>query len=265
VALAEKAYAEANGYGFVTTRVSNVTPNVNSYDALGNLPDSQGNTGGQAEWALPAITRHSPSTEHINPTDAVSAWNAGQLVVLCTNAPPSSYIQPHHYYALVNYNSSNGQFILFNPYGTDASGWQPGYSGTKYGLFWANAGFLSQNFDAQVTGGGGGPSRPAAPDVTVGGPGDVFAGLGAGGGLANALSTSATLSGSPLIRNEANGSRGGAGLGFGAPSDATPCLALTNSLVNRNRTDGAPGTFTFGASVVLLFDDTSTTDDNLVL
>ena len=37
-------------------------------------------------------------------------------------------------------------FKVFNPWGTDSSGWAPGYSGTNYGLFTANAAFISQNF-----------------------------------------------------------------------------------------------------------------------
>ena len=42
-----------------------------------------------------------------------------------------------------------------NPWGTDANGWAPGYSGSKYGLFVANAPFLSQNFSSQSYGWGG--------------------------------------------------------------------------------------------------------------
>jgi hypothetical protein len=40
-------------------------------------------------------------------------------------------------------------FEVFNPWGTDANGWAPGFSGTIYGRFWENAAFLSQNFSSE--------------------------------------------------------------------------------------------------------------------
>ena len=69
VALAEKAYAEANGAGIVTT--GNV--GSDSYDAL---------NGGDPAWALQAITGKSASDFSINPTNIAAAWNAGELIVL---------------------------------------------------------------------------------------------------------------------------------------------------------------------------------------
>ena len=74
VALAEKAYAEANGHGFVTT--GNV--GSDSYDALND---------GDPAWALQAITGKSASDFSINPTNIAAAWNAGELIVLCTSNP----------------------------------------------------------------------------------------------------------------------------------------------------------------------------------
>ena len=144
VAIAEKAYVEANAYGVVTTGQEG----LDSYAALNN---------GWPEWALGAITGKSTTAHYaINPTDVASAWNAGELVVLCTTSPVSSYIVGSHCYALVNYNQSTSlSFELMNPWGTDANGWAPGYSGSKYGLFVANAPFLSQNFSSQSYGWGG--------------------------------------------------------------------------------------------------------------
>jgi hypothetical protein len=138
VALAEKAYAQANGAGIVTS--SNV--HVDSYNAL---------DGGMPTWALQAITGKPSSAYNINPTNLASAWNAGQLIVLSTpNAPASPYIVGDHAYAVVGYNPANSQpFTVFNPWGTD-------YTGPAWVLFTANAGFLGQNFDGQYLGSGAG-------------------------------------------------------------------------------------------------------------
>jgi hypothetical protein len=142
VALAEKAYAEANGLGYVTTS----NENQDSYAAL--------NSGWPA-WALQAITGESATKYSIDPTNIASAWNGGDLIVLCTNSPSSSYIVGSHCYAVVGYNASSGEpFEVFNPWGTDWSGWAPGDSGTIYGLFTANAAFISQNFTSQSIGTG---------------------------------------------------------------------------------------------------------------
>ncbi len=144
VALAEKAYAEANSLGYVTTN----NEYQDSYNALG---------GGDPSWALQAITGKSASDYSINPTNVVTAWNSGQLVVLCTGTPTSSYIVGDHCYAMVGYNASSGEpFEVFNPWGTNSSGWAPStYNGNPvYGLFTASAAFISQNYDEQSLGTG---------------------------------------------------------------------------------------------------------------
>jgi hypothetical protein len=137
VALAEKAYAEANGAGLVTT--GNL--NSNSYAALDN---------GWPSWALTAITGQTASDYALDPAGAVTAYQAGDLVVLATGSNPASpYIVPHHAYALIAYNSSwNLPFEVYNPWGTDSSGWALGtYNGQQvWGLFYVDAAFLSQNF-----------------------------------------------------------------------------------------------------------------------
>jgi hypothetical protein len=139
VALAEKAYAVANGLGYVTTSHEN----QDSYKAL---------NGGWPSWALHAITGKPASEYSINPTNIASAWNAGQLVVLCTGTPTSSDIVGHHCYAVVGYNASIGlSFDVFNPWGTQSNGWAPGETDKIYGLFASNAAFISQNFDESAT------------------------------------------------------------------------------------------------------------------
>src|SRR5208337_3804884 len=73
VALAEKAYAEANGAGVVTTQYVG----SDSYAAL---------NGGDPSRALQAITGKPASMFPINPANiAAAAWNAGQLNVLCSS------------------------------------------------------------------------------------------------------------------------------------------------------------------------------------
>jgi hypothetical protein len=143
-ALAEKAYAQASSSGFVPT----------SYNSSGYLYVNAyaGLNGGWPEWALGAITGKSTTPHYaINPSDVASAWNAGELVVLCTTSPSSSWIVANHCYALVGYTPSSGSFTLVNAWGTDSNGYAPG-NGSKWGQFWANAGFLSNNFSSQAFG-----------------------------------------------------------------------------------------------------------------
>jgi len=142
VALAEKAYAEANGAGFVTTS----NPGVDSYDALNS---------GQPFWALEAITGKSASGYGLNPGNIAADWNAGDLIVLATGATTvDSRIVPDHAYAVVGYTASNNlPFQVFNPWGTTSNGTPQG-DPNVYGLFYATAGFLSQNFIGQSIGTG---------------------------------------------------------------------------------------------------------------
>jgi Calpain family cysteine protease/Tectonin domain len=139
VALAEKAYAEANGLGLVQTN----HVGLNSYDSM---------NFGDPAWALHAITGNSATDNSINTGNIASAWNSGQFIVLCDSTPSSHYIVASHCYAVVGYNASSSQpFELFNPWGTNSAGWAdfPGQTGGAWGLFTANAAFISQNFNQQ--------------------------------------------------------------------------------------------------------------------
>jgi len=79
-----------------------------------------------------------------------SAWEANDLIVLSTESPSDSQIVGSHCYAMVGYNpSSSNPFQMYNPWGTTASGWAPGYTNSKYGLFSANATFIEKNFSSQ--------------------------------------------------------------------------------------------------------------------
>jgi hypothetical protein len=155
VALAEKAYAEAAGYGFVRTAY---LPS-DSYSAL---------DGGDPAWALQAITGKPASDYSVNPGNIAAAWNAGELIVLGTNNPSSSYIVGDHAYAVVGYNpSSSMPYQVYNPWGTTSSGWAQGGK-PVYGLFSANGAFLSQNFSAQAI--GFGTAHTDSSEGTVGNP-----------------------------------------------------------------------------------------------
>lgn len=111
VALAEKAYAEANTLGLVSTHAEG----QDSYYALDN---------GDAATALHAITGQPASDYYTNTTNIAAAWNAGQLIVLNTTSPVSSDIVGDHSYAMVGYNASSSRpFQVFNPWGTGSNGW----------------------------------------------------------------------------------------------------------------------------------------------
>ena len=155
VALAEKAYVEANAIGLVTTQ----HVGTNSYTAVDY---------GDPTWALQAITGKPANDYNINTSDIVTAWNAGKLVVLCTGSPADSRIVGNHCYAMVNYDPSNSlPFEIFNAWGTDSDGWAPGHSGTIFGLFIANAPFVSENFSYQSIGAGAAPQNHAVYGMLI--------------------------------------------------------------------------------------------------
>ncbi len=156
-ALIEKAFAQANGKGWVTTK----SPGNDSYDALDNM---------QPSWAMRAIIGAPASEFSTNPGNLPDAWKTGKLIVLSTSStssPPSPYIVGNHAYAVVGYDPwSATPFKVYNPWGTDSSAWIMSYnqwggpdsSGWMingkmvYGLFNASAAFLSQNFVNQSVG-----------------------------------------------------------------------------------------------------------------
>jgi len=140
VALAEKAYAEAAGDGYVQT---SYLPS-DSYSSL---------DGGNPTWALRAITGEPASGFSVNPGNIAAAWNAGDLIVMSSSSNPSSSdIVGDHAYAVVGYNpSSSMPYEIYNPWGMTSSGMAQGtYDGhAVYGQFWASAALVSQNFSGQ--------------------------------------------------------------------------------------------------------------------
>jgi hypothetical protein len=161
-ALAEKAYAQANGAGWVTSNDAG----SDSYSAL---------YSGYPSWALSAITGRPASTFYFSSSTNLAAdWTAGDLIVLNSVSNPSnSDIVGGHSYAVVGYNASSSMpFLVYNPWGTNSSGWV--MDGTKwvYGLFNAGAGFLAQDFASYSLGSGSANPivDPGVGSVEVAGP-----------------------------------------------------------------------------------------------
>ncbi len=258
VTLAEKAYAEANGAGYVTSGKRY----DNAYDAL---------EGGNASWALQAITGTPANDYNLNSSEVVNAWNAGQLVVLSTkNNPDNSNIVDSHCYALVNYNASargpavsvNGDIVgnysaqpanlpfeIFNPWGTNAAGWALGTNHTKFGLFYANAKLLSRNFDTESFGGaaagaGLGTDNSIIPNLGLfGSTGGIpvsgsTAGNGQvlGSGSASVFAATTPVDHTTIPSNEANGD--GAGRSGSTSNDTMSSPSLNWSLGTRNQAVG---------------------------
>ena len=143
-ALAEKAYAEANGLGYVTSQHAG----VDSYDALNS---------GYPSWALQAITGKAASNYNFSSSNLAAAWKAGDMIVLSSDATPNSpYIVGDHAYAVINYNASNSTFAVLNPWGTWSNGTCPDQiNGVNvYGDYWMGTAFLAQNFAGEALGSG---------------------------------------------------------------------------------------------------------------
>ena len=115
--LAEKAFAQANGAGWVTTWNNN---NTNGYSAL---------DGGFPSWALSALTGRTSAAGGVSgavelvgvdPNAMANAFQAGQSVALCHSAlyfPDSSLIVSQHCYAMVGYDPNSATpFTLYNPF-----------------------------------------------------------------------------------------------------------------------------------------------------
>ncbi|MBV8383584.1 MAG: fibronectin type III domain-containing protein [Planctomycetaceae bacterium] len=153
VALAEKAYGEANGERIVTTQYVG----SDSYAAL---------NGGDPAWALQAITGKSASYIVINPANIAAAWNAGQLIVLGSspNAGDNLIVGDStgtHAYAVVGYvPSSSEPFELYNPWGlSSVLDHTMEFNGNRVydGPFLCDSSLISQDFNSQFIGTGAAP------------------------------------------------------------------------------------------------------------
>jgi hypothetical protein len=148
VALAEKAYAEANYFGYVTTNHEF----LDAYSALDM---------GYPTWALTAITgQNANNLISVNSDSINTAWNDGDFVVLGTTTPSSPYIVPSHAYAVISSDAGHS-FELLNPWGIGANGYAASqYKGQNvWGLFTVDMAFIDANFaDAGVEVSGAAPA-----------------------------------------------------------------------------------------------------------
>ncbi len=109
VALAEKAYTQLNESGGI------YQDNTNSYFGIGN--------GGYIADALQHITGSKVlMSVPLDLNIIINATNLGESIGFGSKSKPvANNIVAAHAYALVNYNSSNQKFTLFNPWGIDSS------------------------------------------------------------------------------------------------------------------------------------------------
>jgi hypothetical protein len=130
VALAEKAYAQLNEFGF--SRAGFSVSGQNSYDAIsgGYIYAAMGHITGQATLAF-AMTSSGTSF-----TTFVNAYNAGKMIGFAsfTTPPAGSGVVGSHAYAVVGYNAAAQTVTLFNPWGTE------------YGLLTLNWSQIQANF-----------------------------------------------------------------------------------------------------------------------
>ena len=135
VALAEKAFAEENLSG----QISTAEPGSDSYAAL---------SGGYPKVALAAITGVTTSEYNVTAGSTsqsiAAAMQQGELVCMIT--PENSNINPNlvggHCYAVVGYDpSSPVPFEVFNPWGMQSFS-----TSQKWGLLHADGEFLEENF-----------------------------------------------------------------------------------------------------------------------
>ncbi len=129
VALAEKAYAQLNEFGW--SRAGFSVSGQNSYTGIANgyIYAGLNHVTGLATTAF-AMTNSSGSFNTF-----VSAFNAGKMIGFASYAsPPNSGIVGNHAYAVVGYNATNQTITLFNPWGVE------------YGLVTMTWSQIQQNF-----------------------------------------------------------------------------------------------------------------------
>jgi hypothetical protein len=150
VALAEKAYAQADGKGWVSTGTGSASGD--SYAAL---------NGGLPSAALQAITGKSSGGYAINPANMAAAWNAGDIIVLGSSSNANDNLivgdsEGTHAYAVVNYTASSGTpFELYNPWGlSSVLNSEYNWNGHEVyaGPFNASSSLISQDFAEQFFG-----------------------------------------------------------------------------------------------------------------
>lgn len=132
-ALIEKAYAVANGHGWVNAPV----PWTDSYYALGH-----DDVGGIPAWAMTAVVGHYGTDVAVSSTTISGLWSQYIFVIWTSKpGPTDSHIVAGHAYAVVAVDpSSTMPFKGYNPWGQNANGT------TTWRTFIANGPFIDQQF-----------------------------------------------------------------------------------------------------------------------
>jgi len=111
--LAEKAYVQANQFGWIRPGLSG--SGQNSYSGIegGYIYAALGHITGQATAAFYSTSSTSGFTTF------VTAWNAGKSIGFASKTTPASGsgVVGSHAYAVIGYNSTNQTITLYNPWG----------------------------------------------------------------------------------------------------------------------------------------------------
>jgi Calpain family cysteine protease len=131
--LAEKAYVQANQFGWIRPGLPGNGQNAYSGIEGGYIYAAAGHITGQTTIAFAS------TASAANFTTFVNAWNAGKLIGFASKSTPaSSSVVGGHAYAVIGYNSSNQTITLYNP-------WGPNYATVT--MTWAQIGGSFSYFD----------------------------------------------------------------------------------------------------------------------
>lgn len=131
--LAEKAYVQANQFGWIRPGLPGNGQNAYSGIAGGYIYAAAGHITGQSTIAFAS------TSSAANFTTFVNAWNAGKIIGFASkSAPASNTVVGGHAYAVIGYNSSNQTITLYNP-------WGPNYDTVT--MTWAQIGGSFSYFD----------------------------------------------------------------------------------------------------------------------
>jgi hypothetical protein len=113
VMLAEKAYVQANEFGWIRPGLPG--NGQNSYTAIagGYIYAGLGHITGQSTIAFTSPTSTAGFTTFVN------AWTAGKSIGFASKQSPASGsgVVGSHAYSVIGYNSSNQTITLYNPWG----------------------------------------------------------------------------------------------------------------------------------------------------
>ena len=111
--LAEKAYVQANTFGWIRSGLPG--SGQNAYGAIdgGYIYAALGHVTGQA------TTPFASTANAGNFQTFVNAWNAGKSIGFAskTVTPGGSGVVPSHAYAVIGYDANNQTITLYNPWG----------------------------------------------------------------------------------------------------------------------------------------------------